>query len=39
MNDDNLKIENHKLYSSDVAWQDMTISMSEEKIEGDLEAN
>lgn len=39
MNDDNLKIENHKLYSSDVAWQDMIISMSEEKIEGDLEAN
>ena len=39
MNDDNLKIENHKLYSSDVAWQDMIISMSEEKIESDLEAN
>ena len=39
MNDDNLKIENHKLYSSDAAWQDMIITMSEEKIEGDLEAN
>lgn len=39
MNDDNLKIENNKLYSSDAAWQDMIISMSEEKIEGDLEVN
>mgnify|MGYP000948254459 CR=1 FL=1 len=39
MNDDNLKIENHKLYSSDATWQDMIISMSEKKIEGDLEAN
>lgn len=37
MNDDNLKIENHKLYASDTAWQDMIIRMSEEKIEGDLE--
>lgn len=36
MNDDNLKIANHKLYASDVAWQDLIICMSEEKIEGDL---
>ena len=39
MNDDNLKIENHKLYASDAAWQDMIITMSEEKIEGDLEVS
>lgn len=39
MNDDNLKIENRKLYSSDSAWQEMIIDMSEEKIEGDLEDN
>ncbi|RRD21823.1 DEAD/DEAH box helicase [Fusobacterium canifelinum] len=39
MNDDNLKIENHKLYSSDAAWQDIIINMSEEKIERNLKAN
>lgn len=39
INDDKLKIENHKLYSSDVVWQDMIINMAEKKIEGDLEAN
>lgn len=39
MNDENLKIENRKLYSNDATWQDMIISMSEEKIEGDLKAN
>ena len=39
MNDDDLKIENYKLYSSDATWQDMIISMSEKKIEGNLEAN
>ena len=39
MYDDDLKIENQKLYSSDAAWQDMIISMTDKKIEGDLEAN
>ena len=39
MNDDKLKIENHKLYSSDAIWRDMIITMSEEKIEGDIETS
>ncbi|MDU2556015.1 MAG: DEAD/DEAH box helicase family protein [Veillonella sp.] len=39
MNDDNLKIENRKLYSYDSAWQEMIIDMLEEKIEGNLEDN
>ncbi|HFD6749671.1 TPA: DEAD/DEAH box helicase [Enterococcus faecium] len=37
MNDENLKIGNKKLYSSDSAWQDMIINISEEKIEGQIE--
>jgi len=32
MNDENLRIENRKLYTSDAAWQDMIIELSEEKI-------
>lgn len=36
MNDENLRIENHKLYTSDAVWQDMIISMSEGKINADL---
>ena len=37
MNDENLRIENRKLYTSDSVWQDMIIEMSEEKISGDFE--
>lgn len=37
MNDENLRIENRKLYTSDSVWQDMIIEMSEDKISGDLE--
>ena len=37
MNDENLRIENRKLYTSDSVWQDMIIQMSEEKISGDFE--
>lgn len=37
MNDENLKIENHKLYSKEAVWQDIIISMSEKKIDEDLE--
>lgn len=38
MNDENLKIGNKKLYSSDAAWQDMIINISEEKIEEQIES-
>lgn len=37
MNDEALRIENRKLYTSDAVWQDMIIEMSEEKINCDLE--
>lgn len=37
MNDENLKIGNQKLYSSDATWQEMIINMSEDKIEGQIE--
>lgn len=37
MNDENLRIENRKLYTNDSVWQDMIIQMSEEKISGDFE--
>lgn len=37
MNDDTLRIENHKLYTSDAVWQDMIIELSETKISSDLE--
>ena len=37
MNDENLRIENRKLYTSDAVWQDMIIEMSENKITDDLE--
>ena len=36
MNDETLRIENRKLYTSDSIWQDMIISMSEEKINAEL---
>lgn len=36
MNDEQLRIENKKLFSSDAIWQDMIIDMSEKKIGGDL---
>ena len=39
MNDETLRIENHKLYTSDAVWQDLIINMSEEKISGDLETS
>lgn len=39
MNDETLRIENRKLYTSDAVWQDMIIEMSEEKINCDLENN
>ncbi|MBQ9713967.1 MAG: DEAD/DEAH box helicase family protein [Clostridia bacterium] len=39
MNNENLQIENHKLYTSDAVWQDMIIEMSEEKINGQLTNN
>ncbi|MBE5737596.1 MAG: DEAD/DEAH box helicase [Clostridiales bacterium] len=37
MNDETLRIENRKLYTSDSVWQDMIIEMSEKKIGGDIE--
>lgn len=37
MNDETLRIENRRLYTSDATWQDMIISMSETKIGGDIE--
>lgn len=39
MNDDTLRIENRKLYTSDAVWQDMIIEMSETKIDNDLETS
>lgn len=39
MNDDTLRIENHKLYTSDAVWQDMIINMSEERINGVLKTH
>ena len=36
MNDEQLRIENRKLFSSDAIWQDMIIDMSEKKIGDDL---
>lgn len=36
MNDENLRIENRKLYTSDAVWQDIIIEMSEQKINDDL---
>ena len=39
MNDETLRIENHKLYTSDAVWQDMIINVSEEKISGDLKTS
>ena len=36
MNDEQLRIENKKLFSSDAIWQDMIIDMSEKKIGDDL---
>ena len=38
MNDEQLKIENRKLFSTDAVWQDMIIDMSEKKIGDDLAA-
>ena len=37
MNDETLRIENRKLYTSDAVWQDMIIEMSEVKINCDIE--
>lgn len=37
MNDEALRIENHRLYTSDAVWQDMIIELSEQKIQSDLE--
>lgn len=39
MNDEALRIENTKLYTSDAIWQDMIIEMSDTKISRDLENN
>lgn len=36
MNDEQLKIENKKLFSNDAVWQEMIIDMSERKIDGDI---
>ena len=37
MNDEALRIENRRLYTSDAVWQDMIIELSEKKINSDLE--
>lgn len=37
MNDEELRIENRKLYTADAVWQDMIIEMSEAKINDDIE--
>lgn len=39
MNNQDLQIENNRLYSSDVAWQKMIINMSDEKVDRVLESN
>ena len=39
MNDEVLRIENRKLYTSDAVWQDMIIEMSDSRINRDLENN
>lgn len=36
MNDEQLKIENKKLFSNDAIWQEMIIDMSEKKIDEDI---
>lgn len=37
MNDEDLRIENNRLYSSDAVWQDLIVKMSEERIDGDIQ--
>lgn len=39
MNDEVLRIENRKLYTSDAVWQDMIVEMSDSRINRDLENN
>ncbi|MCD1147834.1 DEAD/DEAH box helicase family protein [Peptoniphilus sp. KCTC 25270] len=38
MKDENLRIGNKKLYSSDIAWQEMIMNISDETIEGEYQS-
>ena len=38
MKDENLRIGNKKLYSSDIVWQEMIMNISDETIEGEYQS-
>lgn len=38
MKDENLRVGNKKLYSNDIAWQEMIMNMSDETIEGEVQS-